>query len=146
MLKKVYLGVAILAMAATPVFAADECGPTPIPPAFPTVSELAAKTVEDARKDVYASFHLVKNYQASLKTFRGCLEQLTKTDTDDIDAAKAKAEDAKVTAAQDRIAARQAIYDKTLNSEEQVANEFNTLRLTHCGRDTDTKVCPQPKK
>lgn len=150
MLKTVCMTVAIMAMAATPVFAAEECGPTPIPPAFPSVSDLGKKPVEDARKDVFDSFHQIKNYQASLKTFRSCLERLTTADTAAIAEAKAKPDakpdDPTVSAAQQRISTRQGIYDKTLDSEEKVVNEFNTMRLGHCNRDTDVKVCPQPKK
>jgi hypothetical protein len=145
MLKKVCLTAAVLALTAMPTLAADECGATPIAPAFPLASELAQKPVEAARKDVVDSYHLVKTYQAALGTYRACLLRLTKGDEDAIAAAQDKKDDAAVKAAQQRIADRQSAYDKTVDSETQIVTDFNTLRLAHCQRDTDPKICPQKK-
>lgn len=143
MLKSVVLCAAVLSAVAIPA-AAEECGAIPVAPAFPKSTDLAKKTIEDARKDVFDSYHLVKVYQSQLSSFRNCLLRLTKTDQDEI--AAAKADDPKVASAKQRIAERQAIYDKTLDGEQSIATEFNTLRVEHCKRgDTDTKVCPQKK-
>lgn len=151
MLKDVLFSVVLLSVAAAPAFAAEECGVAPIPPAFPAVDELSQKPVDAARKDVIDSFHLVKTYQGSLKTFRGCIEHLIDADKQEIESIKAKADkdgdpEAKVKAVENRIRARLAVNDKSVDSEQQVVAEFNTLRLGHCKRDTDAKVCPQPKK
>lgn len=148
MLKKLCLSAAVLAVVAMPAFAADECGPLPTAPAFQKPTDLAKKSIEDARKDVVDSYHLVKVYQSQLAPFRSCLERLSKDDQAVIEAAKAKPEDAsKGEAAKARIAARQTMYDKTVDSEQTIASDFNTLRVEHCKRgDTDAKVCPQPKK
>jgi hypothetical protein len=147
MMKRVCLTAAVMAMAALPAFAAEECGPIPIAPAFPTVGSLTAKPVEAARKDLMDTYHQVKTYQANLGSFRSCLARQTAADTSEITADQVKPEDAtKIPPLQRRIADRQAIYDKTVDSEQLIATDFNTLRLGHCQRDTDPKICPQPKK
>jgi hypothetical protein len=146
MLKRICLAVAVLATAAMPALAADVCGSLPVAPAFPANSVLAAKPVDDARKDVLDAYHQVKTYQASLNSFRDCLLRLTKADQDAITEAKLKNDDNKIASIKQGIADRQAIYDKTVDSEQQVATDFNTLHTGHCARDTDAKVCPQPKK
>lgn len=144
MLKSVVLCAAVLSAVAMPAFAAEECGAIPVAPAFPKSTDLAKKPIEDARKDVFDSYHLVKVYQSQLSSFRTCQLRLTKADQDEI--AAAKPDDAKIAGAKQRIAERQAIYDKTLDGEQSIATEFNTLRVEHCKRgDTDTKVCPQKK-
>ncbi|MGB8601225.1 MAG: hypothetical protein WCD42_03405 [Rhizomicrobium sp.] len=148
MFKPIILCAAMLSVVAMPTFAAEECGPLPVAPAFVTAGDLAKKPIEDARKDVVDSYHLVKVYQSQLNSFRNCQLRLTKGDEDAIAAAKAKPEDAgKIPALQQRVAERQVIYDKSLDSEQSIATEFNNLRLEHCKRgDTDPKVCPQQKK
>ncbi len=146
MLKHVCLTAAVMAVVAGPAFAAGTCGTQPFAPEFKTASELNAMPVDAARKTVLDSYHNVKTYQASLKSYRDCLLQLTKTDEDDIAAAKAKADQSTIDAINQRIAARQADYDKTIDAEQKVATDFNTLHTAHCTRDTDAKICPQPKK
>lgn len=148
MFKPFILCAAVLSAVAMPSFAAEECGALPVAPAFATASDLAKKPIEDARKDVVDSYHLVKVYQSQLNSFRNCQLRMTKNDEDAITAAKAKPEDAsKIPPIQQRIAERQVMYDKTLDSEQAIATEFNNLRVEHCKRgDTDPKVCPQQKK
>lgn len=145
MLRNAFFSVVLLAAVAAPAVA-DECGSAPIPPAFPSASELNQKPVDAARKDVLDSYHLVKTFMASNTSFRSCLERLSAADTADIDAGKAKADDAKVKAAQAHMATLDTSFKTAIATAQKVADEFNTLRLDHCKRDTDTKVCPQAKK
>lgn len=148
-MKKILMASALVAAMAMPGMADEACGPMPYPPAFPSVSELNAKPVDDARKDLYAAFHQIKIYQTSLKSYRDCLVQMTKKDKQDIADAQAKPDEhteAKVDAANKRIATRQTEYDNTVDAEQKMAKDFNTLHVAHCQRDTNEKVCPKPKQ
>lgn len=148
-MKRLLLSAALIAAMAVPSLAEGECGPMPYAPAFPTVSDLMAKPVDGARKDLYAAFHQVKIYQMSLKSFRDCLLQQNRQDKQAIADAQSKPDehtDATIDSAKKRMDVREKEYEQTLTAEQKMATDFNTLRTAHCERDTNPKVCPTAKK
>jgi hypothetical protein len=144
MFKNACMAVVFAAAVSSPVWAAD-CGPLPIAPTFPSTASIAALPVEAARAQVMDAYHNVKTYQGSLKSFRSCLLLSTKEDTTAIAAADPKKDEAKIKTLQDDIADRQKLNDKTVDGEQRIVGDFNTLHVAHCTRDTDPKVCPQKK-
>ena len=143
MFKSLFLTAAILAVAATPAFAESACGPTPIGPAIPSASDEASKPVETARADVFAVYHQVKAFQAALKPYRDCLLSEGKTDQTALADATSKKDKAKIASLKQSLEDRQKIYDGTIDTEQQVATDFNNLHTAQCTRDTDLSVCPK---
>jgi hypothetical protein len=145
MLKSFCLAAAMMTVVAAPAFAAGECGSAPIAPAIPAASDLAGKTVEAGRAEVVDAYHQVKAYQASLQPFRGCLEQQAKVDQTALAAAQADGEKGKdkVATLQQSMADMQKVYDHTVDTETQVATDFNNLHVAQCKVDTDPKICPK---
>lgn len=147
MLKNVCVAAAMAAAMSVPALAGNECGPTPIPPVFPAIAEVTAKPIDAGRQAVVDAYHQVKVYQSALQSFRSCLTITSKKDGAELAEAQGKNEDAKVKRLQDEMADMQALYDGTLAGEQQMASEFNALRMAHCGRgDTNPKICPPAKK
>jgi hypothetical protein len=128
MLKSVCLVGAVL-MIASPALADTACGTAPIAPAIPTASAVSGKTGDDATKIRHDAFVQVKAYQGTLKPFRECLLKQTED-------AKASLADAKDDAAKKPIQANvdsmQKAYDKTVDDETQVVNEYVALQTAVC--------------
>ena len=143
MLKSYCFAAAILAAAATPAFALDDCGSPPIGPAIPAASDLSGKTVEVGRAEVLDAYHQVKVYQGALKPFRACLNTQDAADAAALTEAKVKGEKDKIPPIQDRITARLKLNNQTVDTEQQVANDFNALHTAQCLSDTDPKICPK---
>jgi hypothetical protein len=143
MLKSVCLVGAVLLLA-SPALAETSCGTTPIAPAIPAGSSLAGKTADEATAIKHEAFVQVKAYQGTLKPFRECLVKQTSAlkatagDPKD-DAAKAAAAKRD---ADDKIAAMQKAYDKTVDDETQIVNDFVALQTAVC----KIVECPAPKK
>ena len=145
MLKSCCFAAAILAAAAMPAFADDDCGPAPVAPAIPAASDLSGKTVEAGRAEVLAAYHDVKVYQGALKPYRACLKAQDDADVAAIAEAKSKGdkEKDKIQPLQDRITARLKMNNQTVDTEQQVAIDFNNLHTAQCVNDTDPKICPK---
>jgi hypothetical protein len=144
MLKSILLTAAVMLVAAGPAFAADgDCGSAPLAPAIPSANDEVSKTVEAARADVFAAYHQVKAFQAALKPFRECLVTQAKNDQASLDAATTKNDKDAIGKAKQVLSDRQKIYDGTIDTEQQVATDFNNLRVAQCTRDTDPSVCPK---
>jgi hypothetical protein len=145
MLKSCYFAAAILAAAAVPAFAEGDCGPAPVAPAIPAASDLAGKTVEAGRAEVVAAYHDVKVYQGALQPYRACLKSLDDADMAAIAEAKANGpkDKDKIQPIQDRITARLKVNNQTVDTEQQVATDFNNLHMAQCVNDTDPKICPK---
>jgi len=143
MFKGLFLTAAILVVAATPAFADADCGSAPLAPAIPSVSDEAAKPVEAARADVFTAYHEVKAFQAALKPFRECVMTQAKNDQVALADATSKNDKAAMEKAKQTLADRQKIYDGSIDTEQQVATDFNNLRVGQCTRDTDPGVCPK---
>ena len=142
MLKSCYFAAAILA-ATMPALAEGDCGSAPIAPAIPAASDLAGKTVEAGRAEVVAAYHQVKVYQGALKPYRACLKTLDDADAAALADAKSKGDKDKIQPIQDRIAARLIANNQTVDTEQQVATDFNNLHVAQCVNDTDPKICPK---
>ncbi|HTT97930.1 MAG TPA: hypothetical protein VMF58_07760 [Rhizomicrobium sp.] len=147
MLSRISLAsVFVLAMAA-PAIAADACGDAPYAPAIDKPAAIASKSVDAARAELMDQYKEVKAYQGQLKDFRACLEGQDRQDKIALRAAQQKKDkDSEVARIQGQIDDRKKTYDATVDSETQVATDFNTLHTAHCARDTDTTVCPQKKQ
>jgi hypothetical protein len=146
---KLFAASAVLCCAfAGSAVAADACGDAPYPPAIDKPAVLTGMTVEAARNELMGQYKEVKAYQGQLKDFRACLEGQERQDKIALRAAqqKKKDKDSEVAEVQGRIDDRKKIYDSTVDSETQIATDFNTLHTAHCARDTDTSVCPQKKQ
>jgi hypothetical protein len=141
MLNRVCLAAAILAVVATPAFAADECGNAPIAPAMPTANDLSGMTVEAARAEVLNAYHQIKTYQAALVPFRACLKAQSASNKAALAEAQGKGDKAKIDTIQQALDRLQKVYDGTVDTETQVVNEFNAAHVAHCARDTDPNIC-----
>jgi hypothetical protein len=128
MLKSVCLIGAVLLLA-SPALAETSCGTTPIAPAIPAASSVAGKTADEATKSKHEAYVQVKAYQATLKTFRECLVTQTTALKGTIAAAKDDAAKNDVTA---KVADMQKAYDKTVDDETQVVNDFVVLQTAVC--------------
>lgn len=143
MLKTYCLAAAIVAVAAMPAIAGQDCGSPPIGPAIPAASDLNGKAVEAGRAEVLDAYHQVKAYQASLKPYRDCLIKQATNDKAEMDADIAKPDKDAAAKVQQRLADRQKTYDSTVDSETQVAKDFNNLHVAQCKVDTDPSICPK---
>ena len=147
MLKSYCFAAAILAAAAMPAFADGDCGSAPIAPAIPTASEFSGKTLDAAAKARHETFLQIKVYQSALQPYRACLK--AQDDADMAAIAEAKSNGAKdkdkIPPLQDRIAARLIANNQTVDTEQQVATEFNTLAqfLAQCAKDSTPSNCPK---
>lgn len=128
MLKSVCLVGAVLFLA-SPALADAACGPTPIPPAVPTAASIAGKPGEEASKIKHDAFVQVKAYQGTLKPFRECLMKQTGDVKASIETAK---DDAAKKAATAKMEEMQKAYDKTVDDETQIVNEFVALQTAVC--------------
>ena len=128
MFKSVCL-VGALVVLASPALADSACGPTPIAPAIPTGASIAGKPGEEASKIKHEAFVQVKAYQSTLKGFRECLVNQTTAQKSAVAGAK---DDAAKKAAQETMDAMQKAYDKTVDDETQVVNDFVALQTAVC--------------
>jgi hypothetical protein len=128
MLKSVCLVGAVLFLA-SPALAETACGTTPIAPAIPTGASIAGKTGDDASKIKHDAFVQVKAYQATLKPFRECLMKQSADTKASIDTLK---DDSAKKAAQSKMDDMQKVYDKTVDDETQVVNDFVALQTAVC--------------
>jgi len=142
MSKSLCFAVAILAASVVPALA-DDCGPAPVGPAIPAASDLAGKTVEAGRAIVIDAYHQVKAYQAALQPYRGCLASLSTADKAEIANLDPKKDKDKIDGIAQRITDRLKLNDQSVDAEQQVAVDFNTLHTAQCVNDTDPKICPK---
>ncbi len=146
MLKSCCFAAAMIAAASMPALAANDCGSAPIAPAIPGASDLSGKTVEAGRAEVVETYRQVKAYQAALQPFRACLTAAANGDKASITDAQAnpgKDSQSKIAALKQEMDDMQKAYDKTVDTETQVATDFNSLHTAQCTKDTDPKICPK---
>jgi hypothetical protein len=132
-----------MAVASVPALADGECGPVPVAPAIPAASDLAGKTPDASRAEVLDAYHQVKNYQSTLKPYRACLSTQQDAQKAALADAQSKKDKDKAAAAQQAYADLAKLYDNTVDTETQVASEFNALHTADCVTDTDPKICPK---
>lgn len=128
MFKSVCLVGAVVFLA-SPALADSACGPTPIAPAIPTAASIAGKTGDDASKIKHEAFVQVKAYQGTLKPYRDCLMKQSADTKATIDTAK---DDSAKKAIQAKMDDMQKAYDKSVDDETQVVNDFVALQTAVC--------------
>lgn len=128
MFKSVCL-VGALVVLASPALADSACGPTPIAPAIPTGASIAGKPGEEASKIKHEAFVQVKAYQGTLKTYRDCLMKQSADVKETLPAAK---DDAAKKAIQAKMDDMQKAYDKTVDDETKLVNDFVALQTAVC--------------
>ena len=127
-----------------PVPAVDrECGSMPVAPAIPSANNEASKSVEDARTDAMAAYYQVTAFQSALKPFCDCLIIQARNDQAVLANAAARNDQTQISAIKQALADRQKIYDVTVDTEQQVVDQFNDMRAAQCMRDSDPRVCPK---
>lgn len=147
MLKSICLAAAMLTAAAMPAFAEGDCGAAPVAPAVPTVNDISGKTLDAAAKAKHEAFLQIKVYQGALQPYRACLKTQDAADAAAIAEAKSNGvkDKDKIPPILDRIAARLIANNQTVDTEQQVATEFNTLAqfLAQCAKDSTPSNCPK---
>ena len=141
MFKSVCL-IGTVLMIASPALADTSCGTAPIPPAIPGAADLSGKTTDDAHTAVLNALKSVKAYQATLSTFRECLQ--TQANTQKAAAAAAK-DDKEKKAAQEQMQITQAAYDKTGDTETQVVTDYSNVHTAYCKMGDGLAGCAKPK-
>lgn len=141
MFKSVCLMGAVLVLA-SPAFAETSCGSAPIAPAIPGASDLSGKSTDDAHTAVLNALKSVKAYQGTLNSFRECL--VTQTNAQKAAQAAAKDDKEKKTATE-QMAALQAAYDKTVDTETQVVTDYSNLHTAYCKLGDGLAGCAKPK-
>jgi hypothetical protein len=143
MLGKFGLVVAVLGLTATSAFA-QSCGTMPVAPDMPTAAEIAQKSPADAASTRHNAFLDVKNWQADLKTWRDCLDQMSADDKTHIQQADPKKDDSKITGWQADKTANDTAYQQSANTEASVVSGFTAARNAYCSRkDVDVSTCPK---
>lgn len=143
MLKSICLAGVLFAMAAPAM--AQSCGSAPIAPAIPGAGDLSGKAPDDAHKFVLDVLKSVKSYQQNLGAFRTCLKAQEDMQLAALNDAKTAGDKTKIAAAQDQAQATIDATNKTIDSEQQVAADFNQLHQAYCAMGTGLAGCAAPK-
>jgi hypothetical protein len=138
MLKSVCL-VGAIVLLAVPALADTPCGSTPLAEVIPAPASVSGKTVAEASTIKHDAFVTVKAYQGKLKTFRECLISQTNALKATVDTAKDDSAKKKIQA---QMADMQGVYDKTIDDETKVVNDFLALQTAVC----QIVDCTPPKK
>jgi len=145
MSNKVLLAAAMAAaFVVMPALADESCGSPPLAPAIPPVSDLTGKSAAAVHTEVIDTFHQVRAYQAALAPYRECLLAASGTDKQAIADAQAnpdKDSKTKIANLQQEMDSLQKFYDGTIDTEQQVASQFNDLDVAAC--KVDPTVCPK---
>lgn len=141
MLKRVCLVGALMTLTAVPALADMSCGSAPIAPAVPGTSDIAGKTPEAAHQIALGALKNVKSYQGSLATFRQCLKTHTSSVEKALNDAKAKGDKDKTADLQSQIDSLQSAWDKTVDTETQVVNDYMKLHNAYCQKGTGLPGC-----
>jgi hypothetical protein len=137
------LAFVFLGVAAAPAMA-QSCGSEPIAPAVPSVADIKQKAPADAAASKHDAFVEIKNWQGDLKTYRDCLTNITNNDKRQISQLDPKKDEDKVKRLQNEATAATHEYDKSVDMEERVANEFHAIQTAYCARgDVDKSSCPK---
>jgi hypothetical protein len=135
--------LAVSGLAAGPALA-ESCGSEPIAPALPTAAQINQKTPAEAAAAKHDAFIEIKNWQGDLKTYRDCLTNVgneNKRQIGTLDPSK-DADKIKTLTAESSAASHQ--FDKSVDMEETVVNEFHAVQAAYCARsDVDKASCPK---
>ncbi|MGH6873150.1 MAG: hypothetical protein ACREHE_16770 [Rhizomicrobium sp.] len=141
---KLVLVVPFLLMGTAPVWAQATCGTVPFAPAMPSQADMKSKPVADAETALHDAFTDIKNWQSDLKTYRACLDGQRASDKSQL-AGLDKTKDADtIKTLTDQIKTSDVLYDKSVDQEESVVNEFHAAQNSYCQRsDANKSKCPK---
>jgi hypothetical protein len=139
--------VAVAAFAVAPALADGDCGSVPLAPAIPPASDLAGKAQDAQRAEVVDAYHQVKAYQGALQPYRQCLAAKEAADKAALTDAQSETDKDKQKEKVDELVSDMKLIvseiNSTIDTEQQVATDFNTLHTEECKTDTDPKICPK---
>lgn len=142
-LRMSFMVLALGGLAAGPAFA-QSCGSDPIAPALPTAAQINQKTPADAAAAKHDAFVEIKNWQADLKTYRDCLNNVGAENKRQISTLDPSKDADKIKKLTDDATAASHQFDKSVDMEETVVNEFHAIQAAYCARpDTDKASCPK---
>ncbi len=145
--RKYGLALAILMASAGAAWAQDAtCSDAPVAPAIPTAAEIAKDSPQAAAIAKHQAFVDIKNWQASLKSFRDCLDASISTNTRLVSEAQqnSKPDKDKIAKLKQQITDANHAHDMSVDDEERTVNEFNAVRTAYCLRnDVDRTSCPR---
>lgn len=130
-----------MALTAAPALADLTCGSAPLAPAVPGSADLAGKTTDEAHQIALGALKSVKAYQGSLTTFRQCLKSQSDGYQAAVDAAKAKGDKTEAAKVQQQLDDANKIFDKSIDTETQVVNDYMTLHNAYCAMGTGLTGC-----
>ena len=145
MLKRILVAAAVAALTAGPAMAGHVCGLAPVAPVVPNASDIAGKTPDEAHKVILDVLKVVKIWQSALQPFYNCVEQQVIKDKADMADAKDKKDTAKMAAIVDAAAALNKEYQSEVETEKQVAADFQSLHDSYCKMGPDLVGCVAPK-
>lgn len=143
MARRILLALLMLGTVAPPALA-EVCGSPPIAPALASAGDIKQKSAREAADAKHDAFVEIRNWQTDLKTYRACLVNIVNQNKRDL-ASLDPAKDAdKIKGVQNNAKAANFAYDKTVDMEERVVNEFHALQAAYCARtDVDKSSCPK---
>lgn len=143
---RICLAVALFFASAEVAAAEEMCGDPPIAPVIPSAVEMRAKPPAEAAGARHNAFADVRRWQASLKSYRDCLNAtvaMTKRDAEE-NARSDKPDKDKLAKWNEEIGAINHAYDASVDQEERVVNEFHAAQVAYCSRkDVDVSTCPK---
>ena len=143
---KMYVALALLMVSAGAAAAQEMCGDPPIAPVIPSAEEMRAKSAADAAAVRHNAFADVRHWQGALKSYRDCLNATIATDKRDAGemVRSPKPDKDKIAKLNEEIAASNHAYDRSVDQEEKVVNEFHAAQVAYCSRkDVDVSTCPK---
>jgi hypothetical protein len=143
---KLSVAALLLVASAGTALADDMCGDLPIGPALPSPADIQRKTPAEAAEAQRGAFLDIKKWQESLKSYRECLNATVSTNKRDLGEMQRsdKPDQKKITQLQDSQTELGHMWDKSVDEEERVVNEFHAVQVAYCLRkDVDRASCPK---
>ncbi|HUJ46978.1 MAG TPA: hypothetical protein VLV55_07585 [Rhizomicrobium sp.] len=133
----------LMVLIAAPAFA-QSCGSPPIAPAMPSADSIKKKAPAAAATAKHDAFLDIKNWQADLKNYRACVQAESSQAKTELTGTDPNKDAGKVKRLKDEIDNANHEFDSTVNSEEEVVNEFHAIQVAYCTRtDVDLATCPK---
>jgi hypothetical protein len=134
---------AVCMAAATPALA-QSCAGEPIAPAFASTADIQRQTPAQAAASKHDAFVEIKNWQRDLKSYRDCLTGISNGDRRQLTGLDPAKDADKIAQMQQEAKAATHEFDRTVDMEERVVNEFHALQAAYCARtDVDRSSCPK---
>jgi len=143
MFGRLVFSIAVCAVAATPALA-ESCAGEPVAPAFVSPADLQKQTPAQAEASKHDAFIEIKNWQRDLKSFRDCLTSLSNEDRRQLTGLDPSKDADKIAGLQRDAKMATHEFDRTVDLEEKVVNEFHAIQAAFCARkDVDKSSCPK---